>query len=341
VRDGAVAGWRAGRILQPMSTPKRTPAPDPAPSPASRTGPASDDTSRPAAAPLAPHERKRGGAAPTALRSEAIPLTGFALGIDVGGTGVKAALVDLATAELVTSRVREKTPQPSTPEAVLETVAAVVERVLAEHQPPGEVPIGCGLPGAIKHGHMKTAANVDKGWIDYDATSQLSARVGRPVYVINDADAAGMAELAYGEARDQSGTIILLTVGTGIGSALVSEGRLVPNTEFGHILMRNKGAETLVSGAARLRRKLGWKAWARDFNEYLAMLEFFLWPDRIILGGGVSKESQRYWQYLHTNAELVKARYLNTSGIIGAAYAAGLAAHESAAAARPRTPRRG
>ena len=107
-----------------------------------------------------------------------------------------------------------------------------------------------------------------------------------------------MAELAYGEARDQPGTVILLTVGTGIGSALISEGRLVPNTEFGHILMRNKGAETLVSGAARLRRKLGWKRWARDFNEYLAMLEFFLWPDRIILGGGVSKESQRYWQYL-------------------------------------------
>jgi polyphosphate glucokinase len=313
-----------------MSTPKRTPAPDPAARPAAGAEPASDDTSRPAATPPAPHERRRGGAAPTALRSEAIPLTGFALGIDVGGTGVKAALVDLATAELVTSRVREKTPQPSTPEAVLETVAAVVERVLAEHQPPGEVPIGCGLPGAIKHGHMKTAANVDKGWIDYDATSQLSARVGRPVYVINDADAAGMAELAYGEARDQPGTVILLTVGTGIGSALVSEGRLVPNTEFGHILMRNKGAETLVSGAARLRRRLGWKRWARDFNEYLAMLEFFLWPDRIILGGGVSKESQRYWQYLHTNAELVKARYLNTSGIIGAAYAAGLAAHEAA-----------
>jgi polyphosphate glucokinase len=277
-----------------------------------------------------PGTKARAGAAPSALRSEAIPLTGLALGIDVGGTGVKAALVDLATAELVTSRVREKTPQPSTPAAVLGTVAAVVERVLAERRPDGEVPIGCGLPGAIKHGTMKTAANVDKGWIDFDATTHLGARLGRAVYVINDADAAGMAELAYGEAREQPGTVILLTVGTGIGSALVSEGRLVPNTEFGHILMRNKGAETLVSGAARLRRKLGWKRWARDFNEYLAMLEFFLWPDRIILGGGVSKESARYWHYLHTNAELVKARYLNTSGIIGAAYAAGLAAHEAA-----------
>ncbi len=271
-----------------------------------------------------------GGAAARALRSKAIPLTGLALGIDVGGTGVKAALVDLATAQLVSSRVRERTPQPSTPAAVLETVATVVARVFAEHPVAVDVPIGCGLPGVIKHGHMRTAANVDKGWVDYDATTQLSARLGHPVYVINDADAAGMAELAYGEARDQPGSIILLTVGTGIGSALVSEGRLVPNTEFGHILMRGKGAETLVSGAARLRRGLGWKRWARDFNEYLAMLEFFLWPDRIILGGGVSKESQRYWQYLQTEAELVKARYLNTSGIIGAAYAAGLAAHEEA-----------
>ncbi len=168
-------------------------------------------------------------------------------------------------------------------------------------------------------------------WIDFDATTHLAERLGRPVYVINDADAAGMAELAYGEAQGQPGTVILLTVGTGIGSALISDGRLVPNTEFGHLLMRDKGAETLVSGAARQRRKLGWKRWARDFNEYLAMLEFFFWPDRIILGGGVSKESARYWPYLRTNAELVKARYLNTSGIIGAAYAAGLAAHEAAA----------
>jgi polyphosphate glucokinase len=273
----------------------------------------------------------RAAAAPSALRSEAIPLAGLALGIDVGGTGVKAALVDLATAQLVTARVREKTPQPSTPQAVIETIGTVVERVFSERQPDGEVPIGCGLPGAIKHGTMKTAANVDVAWIDFDATTHLAERLGRPVYVINDADAAGMAELAYGEAQGQPGTVILLTVGTGIGSALISEGRLVPNTEFGHLLMRNKGAETLVSGAARLRRKLGWKRWARDFNEYLAMLEFFLWPDRIILGGGVSKESARYWPYLRTNAELVKARYLNTSGIIGAAYAAGLAAHEAAA----------
>ena len=269
------------------------------------------------------------GAAVLAGYSRAVPLPGVALGIDVGGTGVKAALVDLSTADLVTSRVREKTPQPSTPENVLETMAVVVERVLAEHAPVSDLAIGCGLPGAIKHGHMKTAANVDQGWVGYDATTQISARLGHPVHVINDADAAGMAELAYGEARDQPGTVILLTIGTGIGSALISDGRLVPNTEFGHLIMRTRISEALVSGAARTRRGLGWKRWAREFNQYLAMLEFFFWPDRIIIGGGVSKESQRYWQYLSCQAELVKARYLNTSGIIGAAYAAALAAHEA------------
>jgi polyphosphate glucokinase len=273
--------------------------------------------------------------APAAVRSRAIPLTGVALGIDVGGTGVKAALVDLASAELVTARVREKTPQPSTPEAVLETIVVVVERVLAERAESGDLPVGCGLPGAIKQGHMRTAANLDKSWVDYDATSMISARLGRPVHIINDADAAGMAELAYGEAREQPGTVILLTIGTGIGSALISEGRLVPNTEFGHLLMRNKAAETLVGGAARVRRGLGWKRWAREFNAYLAMLEFFTWPDRIILGGGVSKESSRYWKYLEAKAELVQARFLNTSGIIGAAYAAALAAYEAAELAGP------
>ena len=270
--------------------------------------------------------------APAAATSRAIPLRGVALGIDVGGTGVKAALVDLATAELVTSRVREKTPQPSEPAAVIDVVASVVSKVLAEHKPVKDLAVGCGLPGAIKYGYMKTAANLDKGWVDFDATAALGEKLGTSVHVINDADAAGMAELAYGEAKDRPGTTILLTIGTGIGSALISEGRLVPNTEFGHLIMRKKASETLVSGAARVRRGLGWKRWAAEFNQYLAMLEFFLWPDRIILGGGVSKESDKYWPDLVTNAELVKARFLNTSGIIGAAYAAGLAAHEEAAA---------
>lgn len=279
------------------------------------------------------------GAAPAAATAKAIPLTGVALGIDVGGTGTKAAMIDLATAELVTTRFREKTPQPSEPAAVIEVIVTIVERVLDEYGPIDEVPIGCGLPGPIKFGAMKMAANLDQGWVDFDATGVISEKLGRPVHVINDADAAGMAELAYGEAHDRDGTTILLTLGTGIGSALISEGRLVPNTELGHLSMHDQAAETLVSGVSRERRGLKWKPWAKEFNEYLAMLEFFFWPDRIILGGGVSKRSDRYWEYLDTNAELVKARYLNTSGIIGAAYAAGLATHEEAAHKKP-APRR-
>ena len=278
------------------------------------------------------------GAAPAAATAKAVPLKGKALGIDVGGTGTKAAMIDLATAELVTARYREKTPQPSRPEAVIEVIETIVGRVLEEHGPIKDLAIGCGLPGPIKYGRMKMAANLDKGWVDFDATGVLSEKLGRPVHVINDADAAGMAELAYGEARDCDGTTILLTIGTGIGSALISEGRLVPNTEFGHLEMQGQAAETLVSGVARERRGLKWKPWAKEFNEYLAMLDFYFWPDRVILGGGVSKRSDKYWEYLESGAELVKAKYLNTSGIIGAAYAAGLAAHEEAA--RKPAPRR-
>ena len=271
------------------------------------------------------------GAAPAAATAKAVPLTGKALGIDVGGTGTKAAMIDLASAELVTARYREKTPQPSEPEAVIEVIETIVGQVLEEHGPIDDLAVGCGLPGPIKYGRMKMAANLDKGWVDFDATGVLSEKLGRPVHVINDADAAGMAELAYGEARDRDGTTILLTIGTGIGSALISEGRLVPNTEFGHLEMHGQAAETLVSGVARERRELKWKPWATEFNEYLAMLDFYFWPDRVILGGGVSKRSAKYWEYLESGADLVKAKYLNTSGIIGAAYAAGLAAHEEAA----------
>lgn len=273
------------------------------------------------------------GAAPAAATAKAVPLSGVALGIDVGGTGTKAAMIDLATAELVTTRFREKTPQPSKPAAVIEVIASIVERVLDEYGPVTDLPVGCGLPGPIKYGRMRMAANLDKGWVDFDATSTLSEKLGRQVHVINDADAAGMAELAYGEAADRAGTSILLTIGTGIGSAVISEGRLVPNTELGHLDMHDHAAETLVGGVARERRGLKWKEWAKEFNEYLAMLEFYFWPDRIILGGGVSKRSDKYWKHLKSNAELVKAKYLNTSGIIGAAYGAGLAVHEEAAIA--------
>jgi polyphosphate glucokinase len=253
-------------------------------------------------------------------------LSGVALGIDVGGTGVKAGLVDLATAELVTDRIREKTPQPSKPEAVAATIGSVVSRVLAEHPDiPADLPVGCGLPGVVKDGRLTTAANIDHEWVGWPAEEGIGAVIGRRVLIVNDADAAGLAEVAYGAGEGAAGTLLLLTIGTGIGSAVFIDGILVPNTEFGHIELKGRDAESRVSGASRERRGIGWKAWAREFDLYLSHLELYLQPDLIILGGGVSKEMAKFGKYLEASAPIVTARYLNTSGIIGAAYAAAFA----------------
>src|SRR5262245_30661223 len=211
-------------------------------------------------------------------------LSGLAIGIDVGGTGVKAALVDLATAELVSNRERERTPQPSTPEAVAESIVTVVERALAGHDVPADLPVGCGLPGVVKAGRLTTAANIDSEWVDWPAEVRISEALGRRTMIINDADAAGLAEIDYGAGGGRMGTVLLLTLGTGIGSALFIVGRLVPNTEMGHLEFHGKDAETLVSGAARDRRRLGWKRWARAFGAYLDRIELYLSPDLIILG---------------------------------------------------------
>jgi polyphosphate glucokinase len=247
---------------------------------------------------------------------------GFALGIDVGGTGVKAALVDVATGELVTRRIRAKTPHPATPDAVAARIREVVDSIAQEHQLEAGVPVGCGLPSPVKDGVVMTAANIDKTWIGVSASELIGAALGRRVHVVNDADAAAMAEVRIGAGRNCAGTVLLLTVGTGIGSGLVVGGQLVPNTEFGHIEIKGHDAETRLSGAARERRKLRWGAWADEFNAYLDRLDAYLWPDLIILGGGVSKMIERFGERLHTRAPLVPAQFLNTAGIIGAAMAA-------------------
>ena len=246
-----------------------------------------------------------------------------AIGIDVGGTGVKAAVVDLATGELVSPRIRQKTPQPATPEAVIETVGVILDQLAAGGHLDASMPAGAGLPGVVKRGRLMTAANIEKSWIDFPAQEALEARLGRPVRLINDADAAGLAEVAFGAAKGVPGTVLLLTLGTGIGSALLINGTLLDSTEFGHIPYRRKDAELSISGAARERRRIGWRVWAREFNAYLAMLEAWFWPDLIILGGGVSKEFAKYSKWLKSRAPIVTAQYLNTSGIIGAALAAG------------------
>ncbi|MGI8927898.1 MAG: polyphosphate--glucose phosphotransferase [Candidatus Limnocylindrales bacterium] len=244
------------------------------------------------------------------------------LGIDIGGTGVKAALVNLTTGALVSRRVRVATPKPSTPDAVAQTVRQVVDTIAADNALPDNLPVGAGLPGVIKRGQVMTAANIDKSWIGVSAAELFSNALGRRVVAVNDADAAAIAEERLGAGRDVSGTVLLLTIGTGIGSGLLVDGCLVPNTEFGHIEIKGKDAERQLSGVARERRRLRWKAWAEEFNFYLAHLELYLWPDLIILGGGVSKVIDKYREYLASTAPIVPAQFLNTAGIIGAALAA-------------------
>jgi polyphosphate glucokinase len=244
---------------------------------------------------------------------------GTAIGIDVGGTGVKAGLVDLASGALRSPRVRRPTPRPATPGAVADAAAACVADLVVEGGLPSDMPAGCGLPGVTKEGRLKTASNIDPSWIDAPAQQLFADRLGRPVAIVNDADAAGIAELAFGPARYRVGTVLLLTIGTGIGSALFVDGRLMPNTELGQLQFHGRAAETLLSGVARDRRHVGWKRWAREFSAYLAQLEAYLWPDLIILGGGVSKEFARYGERLVSRAPLVTASLLNTAGIVGAA----------------------
>jgi polyphosphate glucokinase len=241
------------------------------------------------------------------------------LGIDFGGTGIKAALVDLQTGELVSIRVRVNTPRPSTPEAVAAVVQTIVMNIAKDHPIPDGIPVGLGLPCVVKNGIVMTAANIDKSWIGTSASDVIGAAISRQVIALNDADAAGLAEVRLGAGRDLRGTVLMLTVGTGIGSGLFVDGRLVPNTELGHIEIKGVDAETRVSATARERRRLRWKAWAAEFNEYLARLEAYLWPDLIILGGGVSKVVDKYRDMLKSRAPIAVAQYRNTSGIIGAA----------------------
>ena len=259
---------------------------------------------------------------PRTTRRTVPPRPTTAIGIDVGGTGVKAAAVDVATGDLASPRMRLRTPQPSTPTAVVEVIGQIIDSLADQGFAEPDVPAGAGLPGVVKAGRLITAANIDRGWLAVDSEAMIAARIGRPVVLINDADAAGLAEVAFGAARGATGTVLLLTIGTGIGSALFTDGRLLDSTEFGHLPYRGRDAETLLSGAARERRGIGWKRWAREFSEYLALLEKWFWPDLIVLGGGVSKEYAKYGRWLTSRAPIVTAAMLNTAGIVGAALAA-------------------
>jgi len=235
------------------------------------------------------------------------------IGVDIGGTGIKAAPVDLTTGSLIRERIRELTPHPATPDAVAEVVAEIVGRI------GGSGPLGVTLPAVVQHGIARSAANIDAGWIDLDADALLSRVTGRSVGVVNDADAAGVAEMRFGAGRDQQGVTVMITLGTGIGSALFVDGVLVPNTEFGHLHLHGGDAEDYAAELVREREDLSWKAWAHRIEKYVHLLERLLSPDLIIIGGGVSKKSEKFLPHIDCRTPIVPAAMHNDAGIVGAA----------------------
>ena len=238
---------------------------------------------------------------------------GIVLGIDVGGSGVKGAPVDLAHGRLAEDRVRIETPEPATPEAVAATVAEIVSAFDTDG------PIGCTFPAVVQQGVVHSAANVDSSWVRTDAQALFSEVTGRSVSVVNDADAAGVAEVTHGAGRGVSGVVVLVTLGTGIGTAVFTDGALVPNTELGHIIVDGVDAETFAASRWRKREGLTWEEYGRRVNRYLRRLEQLTWPDLIIIGGGVSKRHDRFFGEFRTRTEVVPAQLRNEAGIIGAA----------------------
>jgi polyphosphate glucokinase len=240
--------------------------------------------------------------------------TGF--GIDIGGSGIKGAPVDLAAGEFAADRLRIPTPQPSTPAAVAQVVGGIVSEF---GDAAGTLPIGVTFPAVIQHGVARTAANVDKAWIGTDVDTLLTEQLGRSVHVLNDADAAGYAEARFGAAKGVDGVVFVATLGTGIGTALIVDGVLVPNTELGHLELDGKDAETRASDAARDAHGLSWEHWARRLTRYFTAVEDLLWPDLIIVGGGVSKKGDKFLPLIETRTRIVPAALRNDAGIIGAA----------------------
>lgn len=250
----------------------------------------------------------------------------YPLGIDVGGTGIKGAPVDLDTGEFVADRLRIDTPEGATPGAVADVIAEIVEHF---SDLVGDEPIGVTIPGVVQHGVVRTAANIDPAWIDTNAEELIAARLGRRVTVVNDADAAGYAEIHYGAAKDRDGLVVVTTLGTGIGAAIVYDGTLVPNAELGHLWLELEGgdppavhAESWAANSAREREDLGWEEWAARLTVYYRTLEKLFSPDLIVVGGGVSKKADKFLPLVEVTTPLVPATLRNAAGIVGAALAA-------------------
>lgn len=236
-----------------------------------------------------------------------------ALGIDIGGSGVKGAVVDLKKGVFATDRLRIETPQPATPDAVGEVVGQICRHFEWDGL------IGVTFPGVVRHGEILTAANLDAGWIGTVGSDVFGRATGCPVTVLNDADAAGLAEVAYGIEATDHGVVLLLTFGTGIGSALIHNGGLVPNTELGHLQLRGDDAEKYAASSARDRLELSYEDWADRVSEYLEIVENLLWPDLLIMGGGISKHADEWLHLTRSRAPAVPAKLQNKAGIIGAA----------------------
>lgn len=238
------------------------------------------------------------------------------LGIDIGGSGIKGAPVNTDDGLMLESRYRIPTPTPATPQNVAPVIAEIAKHFKWEG------PIGCGYPGVVQNGVAKTAANIDDAWIGTNVNKLFKKATGLPVSVINDADAAGLAEMKFGAGMDSKGVVFLCTVGTGIGTVLFVNGTLVPNTEFGHIELMGMDAEKYASDAARKTEELSWEDWAARFDQYLVSLEKLINPDLIIVGGGASKKGERFLPHLTVKTKVVPAELLNNAGLVGAALAA-------------------
>jgi polyphosphate glucokinase len=239
---------------------------------------------------------------------------GLPFGIDFGGSGIKGAPVDTGKGEFATERVRIDTPDPSTPEAVAEVFAALLAMF-----PTSDGPVGVTVPGIVVKGVVHSAANIDKHWIGEDADRLFTDKTGRDVHVVNDADAAGLAEVRYGAAKGRRGLVVVTTLGTGIGSALVYDGVLVPNSELGHLEIDGHDAEKRAAASAREREDLSWKDWAKRLTAYYRKLEDLFSPELFVVGGGVSKKADRFLPLIDIETEIIPAQLRNAAGIVGAA----------------------
>jgi polyphosphate glucokinase len=237
-------------------------------------------------------------------------------GIDVGATGIKAGIVDVRHGRIISTRYKVPTPQPATPLAVAKAIKELGRRLKLEK---GAI-VGCGFPSIVIRGNTKSAANIDKQWVRFAAQKYLSKKTGYQIVLVNDADAAGIAEYHWGRVKDQKGTVILLTIGTGIGSAIFVDGKLVPNSELGHLRYHDGIAEDYASNRARKDKQLTYRVWGRELNGYLKHLCLIFSPDLIILGGGVSKHFGVFSKYLDPGTQVVPAKLRNDAGIVGAAY---------------------